>query len=194
MRFDAKTKKINSGIFPLEYDYSKNSEYIEMIKSKNYIEVSQEEFDLWKSNNQNGIEMCVIDGVLQPFVESDDVKLEKAKELKLSELKSFYSSNSAWQCTLKAVDGTLTRDKNWLRDNITLTSSFKNDQGVEFVKSFTLDEVFKIRDDLQAFGNVVRLKKEAIESKINSAEKIADIEKIDIEKEFEVLNRTIEIA
>lgn len=120
--------------------------------------------------------------------------LQMAKEVKLSELKSFYSSNSAWQCTLKAVDGTLTRDKNWLRDNITLTSSFKNDQGVEFVKSFTLDEVFKIRDDLQAFGNVVRLKKEAIESKINSAEKIADIEKIDIEKEFEVLNRTIEIA
>lgn len=194
MRFDAETKKINSGVFYAKFDYSKNAEYNEMIKAKNYIEVSQEQFDLWKSNNQNGVEMCVIDGVLQLFVEADDVKFERAKADKLRELANVYSSTSTWQCTLKAVDGTLTREKNWLRDNITLTSRFKDDKGVPFVKNFTAEQILQIRDDLQCFGSLIFDKKEEIESKINSAKKIADIEKIDIEKEFATVKKIITIS
>ena len=120
--------------------------------------------------------------------------LKSARDGKLRELANVYSNNSTWECTLKAVDGTLTRDKNWLRDNITLTSRFKDDKGVPFVKNFTAEQILKIRDDLQGWGSLILDKKEAIESKINSAKKIADIEKIDIEKEFAQINRVIEIA
>ena len=120
--------------------------------------------------------------------------LKSARDGKLKELANIYSNTSTWQCTLKAVDGTLTGEKNWLRDNITLTSRFKDDKGVPFVKNFTGEQILKIRDDLQCFGCIILDKKEEIESKINSAEKIADIEKIDIEKEFAQINSVIQIA
>ena len=120
--------------------------------------------------------------------------LKSARDGKLKELANVYSNTSTWQCTLKAVDGTLTREKNWLRDNITLTSRFKDDKGVSFVKIFTAEQILKIKDDLQCFGSLIFDKKEEIESKINSAKKIADIEKIDIEKEFAQINSVIEIA
>lgn len=188
VRFDIETKKTNA-FFHADENWSDHAEYQEMIKLGNFYEATFEECLLC-----NNAQQCVIDGVLQPFVESDDVKLERAKELKLSELKIFYSKTSTWQCTLKAVDGSLTRDKNWLRDNITLTSRFKDDEGVPFVKNFTAEQILKIRDDLQYFGSLVFEKKEEIESKINSAQKISDIEKIDIENEFEKINKIIEIA
>lgn len=120
--------------------------------------------------------------------------LKSARDRKLKELANVYSNHSTWQCTLKAVDGSLTRDKNWLRDNITLTSRFKDDEGVPFVKNFTAEQILKIRDDLQYFGSLVFDKKEEIQSKINSAQKISDIEKIDIKGEFEKINKIIEIA
>jgi len=188
VRFDNETKRTNA-YFHTDEDWSKNAEYQEMIKLGNFYEATFEEFLLCNNTQQ-----CVIDGVLQLFVEADDVKLERARKVKLSELKSFYSKNSTWQCTLKAVDGTLTREKNWLRDNITLTSRFKDDKGVPFVKNFTAEQILKIRDDLQGWGSLILDKKEEIESKINSAKKIADIEKIDIEKDFATVKKIITIS
>ena len=188
VRFDIETKKTNA-YFHADEDWSKHGEYQEMIKLGNYYEATFEEYLLC-----NNAQQCVIDGVLQPFVEADDSKLKMARAVKLSELKSFYSKASTWECTLKAVDGALTREKNWLRDNITLTSRFKDDKGVPFVKIFTAEQILKIKDDLQCFGSLIFDKKEEIESKINSAKKIADIEKIDIEKEFATVKKIITIS
>lgn len=194
LRFDAGTKKINSGVFSVEVDYSKNSEYIEMMQSKNYIEVSQEQADLWNSNNQNGIEMCVIDGVLQLFVEADDVKLERAKADKLRELANVYSNISTWEFTLKDIDGTLTQSSDWLLAKISTKPIFYDDEGNVMQKTFTVEKVFEIIDKINAKGFEILTAKKTITTKINSAKKIADIEKIDIEKEFATVKKIITIS
>lgn len=194
LRFDAETKKINSGVFPLKYDYSKNSEYIEMIKSKNYIEVSQEQFDLWNSNNQNGIEMCVIDGKIQEYVELLEVKLEKAKAKKIAELKTIYSSDKTWECTLKNTTNSITKTKQWFVVNLSLSMEFETDQKTIITLALTQDKYFGILNLLSAFGTKVFNVNKDLQTRINLATKVLDIDAINIEAEFAKINKIITVA
>jgi hypothetical protein len=199
LRFDAETKKINSGVFSTEFDYSKNAEYNEMIKAKNYISVSQEEADLWKSNNQNGIEMCVIDGVLQLFVEADDVKLERAKEVKLSALKSFYSSNENWEITIKHAGNIkpalqpLILQQNTIGKFAT-TLYFTDVNGGEFQVLLTNAKAIVMLNDNNLIGYALRKKNLELVSQISNAKSVEEVEKIDIEKEFATVKKIITIS
>jgi len=114
--------------------------------------------------------------------------------VKLSELKSFYSNISTWEFTLKDIDGTLTQSSDWLLAKISTKPIFYDDKGNVMQKTFTVEKVFEIIDKINAKGFEILTAKKTITTKINSAKKIADIEKIDIEKEFAQINRVIEIA
>lgn len=192
VRFDAQTK-ITNGNFVSD-NYSNNPEYIEMLKVGNFIDVTEEQYQFIRSNNDNGIDVCVIDGKLQVYVIPDDIKLEKAKARKLSVLQSFYSSNKTWEFTLKDIDGTLTQTSDWLLAKISTTPIFYDDKGNVIKKTFTVDKAFEIIDKINAKGFEILTTKKTITTKINSAKKIADIENIDIESEFDKINKIIEIA
>lgn len=130
--------------------------------------------------------------VMQP--EIDAYNFEKAKVDKLSELQSIYSSNKTWEFTLKDIDGTLTQTSDWLLAKISTTPIFYDDEGNVIKKTFTVDKVFEIIDKINAKGFEILTTKKTITTKINSAKKIADIENIDIESEFDKINKIIEIA
>ena len=94
VRFDAQTKITNGNFVNL--NYSQNPEYIEMLKVGNFIDVTEEQYQFIRSNNNNGIEVCVIDGVLHACIEGDDErlqKLKKAKKQKFEELVKAYYAN-----------------------------------------------------------------------------------------------------
>ena len=191
VRLDAQTK-ITNGNF--DYDnYSQNPEYIEMLKVGNFIDVTEEQFQFIRSNNDNGTDVCVINGKLQVYVTPDSIKLEKAKAMKLCELQSFYSSNKTWECTLKDIDGALTQNSDWLLAKISTTPIFYDDKGNVIKKIFTVDKVFEIIDKINAKGFEILTIKKTITTKINSAKKVTDIENIDIESEFAKINKIINI-
>ena len=95
VRFNSETK-ITNGNF-VKMDYSQNPEYIQMLEVGNFIDVTDEQYQFIRSNNDNGIDVCVIDGVLHPFIEGDDKRLQKlkqAKKQKFEKLNKAYYSNA----------------------------------------------------------------------------------------------------
>ena len=194
VRFDAQTKKINSGVFPLEFDYSSNIEYNEMLKTKNYIEVSKEQSDLLKSNNEKGIEMCVIDGKIQEYVEPLEVKLENAKALKSSELLKIYASSETWSCVVQDTVGFIKKEKNWIFTNISTKMQFKYDYGDFFEKNLILEDVENIKNKLNDIGFNLYKVQDKIKSLIHNAKTIEEIDAINIEEEFAKINKIITVA
>jgi hypothetical protein len=194
VRFDAQTKKINSGVFSLELNYTYNIEYNEMLKNKNYIEVSKEQSDLLKSNNEKGIEMCVIDGKIQEYVELLEVKLENAKAKKIAELKTIYSNDKTWECTLKNTTNSITKTKQWFVVNLSLSMEFETDQKTIITLALTQDKYFMILNLLSAFGTKVFNVNKDLQTRINLATKVLDIDAINIEAEFAKINKIITVA
>jgi hypothetical protein len=194
VRFDAQTKKINSGTFLLELDYSSNIEYNEMLKTKNYIEVSKEQSDLLKSNNEKGIEMCVIDGKIQEYVIPEAVRLEKAKAKKIAELQTIYSSDKIWECTLKNTTNSITKTKQWFCINLSPSMEFETDQKTIITITIPADKYFGILNLLSAFGTKVFNVNKDLQTRINLATKVLDIDAINIEAEFAKINKIITVA
>lgn len=94
VRFNSETKITNGNFI---YDnYSQNPEYIKMLTDGNFIDVTEEQYQFIRSNNDNGIDVCVIDGVLHACIEGYDERLQKlkqAKNKKSKELEAAYYAN-----------------------------------------------------------------------------------------------------
>jgi len=192
VRFDAQTKITNGNFVNL--NYSQNPEYIEMIKVGNFIDVTEEQYQFIRSNNNNGIEVCVIDGKLQVYVTPEAVKLEQAKARKLSVLQSFYSSDKPWECTLKNTTNSITKTKQWFCINLSPSMEFETDQKTITTITIPPDKYFTILNLLSAFGTKVFNVNKDLQNKINLATKIADIDAINIEAEFAKINKIILVA
>ena len=96
VRFEPQTKKINSGLFPSNTDYSQNSDYIAMLEAGNCIDITQEQYEFIFDHNNNGFDVCVIDGVLVSCLEDPSVtltKLKKARARKFEEISNAYYAN-----------------------------------------------------------------------------------------------------
>ncbi len=94
VRFDAQTK-ITNGNFVYD-NYSRNPEYIQMLEAGNFIDVTEEQYQFIRSNNDNGIDVCVIDGQLVEYSEDLNTKLANlkiAKKQKFEKLFKEYYSN-----------------------------------------------------------------------------------------------------
>lgn len=94
VRFNPQTK-ITNGNF-VYGEYSQNAEYIEMLQVGNFIDVTEEQYNLLRSYNDNGTDVCVIDGVLVPCIEDPSVtltKLKKARARKFEEISNAYYAN-----------------------------------------------------------------------------------------------------
>jgi hypothetical protein len=193
VRFDAQTKKINSGTFPLEFDYSSNIEYNEMLKTKNYIEVSKQQSDLLKSSNEKGITMCVIDGKIQEYVEPLEVKLENAKALKNSELSKIYASSETWSCVVQDTAGFIKKEKNWIFTNISTKMQFRYDSGEFFEKKLSSEDIDDIKNQLNDIGWKIFNINIQIKDLISNAKTIEEIQAIDIQKEFSRIEKVITI-
>lgn len=94
VRFDAQTKITNGNFVNL--DYSQNSEYIAMLEEGNFIDVTQEQYDFIRSNNNNGINVSVIDGMLQVYAMNESERLQKLKQAKKAKfenlIKAYYAN------------------------------------------------------------------------------------------------------
>lgn len=192
VRFDAQTKITNGNFVNL--NYSQNPEYIKMLTDGNFIDVTEEQYQFIRSNNNNGIEVCVIDGKLQVYVTPDSIKLEKAKVRKLSVLQSFYSSNKTWECTLKNTTNSITKTKDWFCINLSPSMEFETDQKTIITITIPPDKYFVILNLLSAFGTKVFNVNKDLQNKINLATKVADIDAINIEAEFAKINKIIIVA
>jgi hypothetical protein len=194
VRFDAQTKITNAYFREDILDYSGNIEYQEMIKSKNFYEATLDEFNLCVTNEANGIQMCVINGILQVYVIPDDIKLAKAKTNKLSELQRIYSSGETWILTLKDGNSKLTKEQLWLLQRISTNPKFKDDNGNLIDKIFTVDKVFEIINQLNNKGLEILTLFDALTLQINSATSISDIKNIDISSELAKIEKIIDIS
>lgn len=192
VRFDAQTKITNANF--VYANYSQNPKYIEMLKNKNFIEVTEEQYQFIRSNNNNGIEVCVIDGKLQVYATPEAVKLEQAKARKLSVLQSFYSSDKPWECTLKNTTNSITKTKQWFCINLSPSMEFETDQKTIITITISQDKYFVILNLLSAFGTKVFNVNKDLQNKINLSTKVADIDAINIEAEFAKINKIIIVA
>ena len=193
VRFDIETKKTNA-YFHADEDWSKHGEYQEMIKLGNYYEATFEEYLLC-----NNAQQCVIDGVLQPFVEADDVKLKMARAVKLSELKSFYSSNENWEFTIKHTGNIkpalqpLVLQQNTIGKFATKLY-FSDVNGDEYKVLLTNAKAVVMLDDNNSIGYALKKKNLELVSQISNAKSVEEVEKIDIEKEFATVKKIITIS
>ena len=192
VRFDAQTK-ITNGNF-INADYSQNSEYIAMLEQGNFIDVTQEQYDFIRSNNNNGIDVCVIDGKLQVYVMPESEKLEKAKASKLVELQIIYKDGETWNFTLKDVDSSIRREQNWLKINLSNTSWFYDENNNEVEKQFTDSKVLELKYKIIIKGKEISDKFTALKSQINLCTSLSELNEIDIQGEFEKINKIIEIS
>jgi hypothetical protein len=160
----------------------------------NFIDITEEQYQFIRSKNDNGIAVCVIDGKIQEYVIPESIKLENAKQEKLSELQGIYSKDETWKFTLKDVDGTLTRTSDWLLSKISTKPTFFNDNGEVVNKDFSVEKVFEIMDKINAKSFEILTTKKTLIVAINSAVITSDISSIDIEKEFAKVNKIIDIT
>lgn len=193
VRFDIETKKTNA-YFHTDEDWSKHPEYQAMIKLGNFYEATLEEYLLCNNSQQ-----CVIDGVLQLFVEADSVKLERAKEVKLSELKRFYSSDENWKIIIKHTGSIkptlqpLVLQQNTIGKFATKLY-FIDVNGGEYQALLTNAKALAMVDDNNSIGYALKKKNLELVSQISNAKSVEDIEKIDIEKEFATVKKIITIS
>lgn len=193
VRFDIETKKTNA-YFHTDEDWSKHPEYQAMIKLGNFYEATLEEYLLC-----NNAQQCVIDGVLQPFVEADDVKIKRAREVKLSKLKSFYSSNENWEITIKHTGSIkpalqpLVLQQNIIGKFAT-TIYFTDVNGDEYQVLLTNAKAIVMLNENTLIGYALKKKNRELVSQISNAKSVEEVEKIDIEKEFATVKKIITIS
>lgn len=193
VRFDIETKKTNA-YFHADEDWSEHPEYPTMIKLGNFYEATFEEFLLCNNSQQ-----CVIDGVLQPFVEADDSTLKMARAVKLSKLKSFYSSNENWEFTIKHTGNIkpalqpLVLQQNTIGKFATKLY-FSDVNGDEYKVLLTNAKAVVMLDDNNSIGYALKKKNLELVSQISNAKSVEEVEKIDIEKEFATVKKIITIS
>lgn len=194
VRFDAQTKITNGNFVNL--NYSQNPEYIEMLKVGNFIDVTEEQYQFIRSNNNNGIEVCVIDGKLQVCVMPDSIKLAKLKQGKLGQIETL--KKSILYAPLKYKTFILTASER-AQNNIvaSLVVPFEKIKWLDAsgnVIELSFNEFKEIRNII-AERTFLCYETEAILIKqVSTSEKVADIDAINIEKEFAKINKIIEIA
>jgi len=189
IRFDKETKIINA-YFHCNENWGNRSDYQEMIKEGNFFEASKEQYFLCVS----GKEYCYIDGKIQECVIPETVKLEKAKAKKIAELKTIYSSDKTWECTLKNTTNSITKTKKWFALNLSPSMEFETDQKTIITLALTQDKYFMILNLLSAFGTKVFNVNKDLQTRINLATKVLDIDAINIEAEFAKVNKIITVA
>lgn len=193
VRFDIETKKANA-YFHADEDWSNHPEYPTMIKLGNFYEATFEEYLLC-----NNAQQCVIDGVLQPFVEADDVKLERAKALKSSELSRIYASDDTWKFTIiyePVQTPVLCPTK--LQQNViaklgTVIEFYDINGNEKNITTTTTKSSAMINDNTKIALSLKRKNKEVL-LKISNAKSVEEVEKIDIEKEFATVKKIITIS
>jgi len=193
VRFDAQTKIINGNFVYL--DYSQNPEYIQMLKNKNFIEVTEEQYQFIRSKNDNGIEVCVIDGNIQEYAVAETVKLQNAKQEKLSEIDKFK----------KAILYAPLEYKNFIllatekaQNNIVgiLVSSFDNKKWIDIGGNdieLSRSEFEEIRDIIEKRSYLCYKTEADLIKNISTAKYAIELEEIDIEKEFAKIDKIINI-
>jgi hypothetical protein len=193
VRFDAQTKIINGNFVYL--DYSQNPEYIQMLKNKNFIEVTEEQYQFIRSKNDNGIEVCVIDGNIQEYVIPESIKLQNAKQEKLDEIDKFK----------KAILYAPLEYKNFIlpatekaQNNIvgTLVSSFDKKKWIDIGGNdieLSRSEFEEIRDIIEKRSYLCYKTAAYLIKNISTAKDVKELAKIDIEKEFAKIDKIINI-
>lgn len=196
VRFDAQTKKINSGLFLKEMNYSQNTEYVQMIELGNFIEVTEEQYQFIRSKNDNGIEVCVIDSKIQEYVIPESIKVQNAKQEKLSEIDKFK----------KAILYAPLEYKNFIllatekaQNNIvgTLVSSFDKKQWIDIGGNdieLSRSEFEEIRDIIEKRSYLCYKTEADLIKNISTAKDISELNNIDIEAEFAKVNKIITVA
>lgn len=195
VRFDAQTKIINSGLFNIKFDYSKNLEYIEMLQNTNFIDVTEEQYQFIRSKNDNGIEVCVIDSKIQEYVIPESIKVQNAKQEKLSEIDKFK----------KAILYAPLEYKNFIllatekaQNNIvgTLVSSFDKKQWIDIGGNdieLSRSEFEEIRDIIEKRSYLCYKTEADLIKNISTAKDAKELANIDIEKEFAKIDKIINI-
>ena len=193
VRFNSETK-ITNGNFA-SGDYSQNPEYIQMLKNKNFIEVTEEQYQFIRSKNDNGIEVCVIDGNIQEYAVAETVKLQNAKQEKLSEIDKFK----------KAILYAPLEYKNFIllatekaQNNIVgiLVSSFDNKKWIDIGGNdieLSRSEFEEIRDIIEKRSYLCYKTEADLIKNISTAKYAIELEEIDIEKEFAKIDKIINI-
>jgi len=193
VRFDAQTKIINGNFVYL--DYSQNPEYIQMLKNKNFIEVTEEQYQFIRSKNDNGIEVCVVDSKIQEYVIPESIKLENAKQEKLSGIDKFK----------KAILYAPLEYKNFIlpvtekaQNNIVgiLVSSFDKKKWIDIGGNdieLSRSEFEEIRDIIEKRSYLCYKTAADLIKNISTAKDAIELAKIDIEKEFAKIDKIINI-
>jgi len=120
-------------------------------------------------------------------------ELEKLRKQKLKELERFYALSELWTFTVKDNEGnSLTREQNWFLSRITKNIFLISNKGKEVSK--TIEDPESVREKLNNIGIIILKKKIEVIVKIQNAKTVAGLEKIDIQKEFEVINKEIIIT
>jgi|APGre2960657404_1045060.scaffolds.fasta_scaffold96003_2 hypothetical protein len=194
VRFDAQTK-ITNGNF-IYHNYSQNPEYIKMLRDGNFIDVTEEQYQFIRSNNNNGIEVCVIDGKLQVYAIPESEKLVKLKQDKLGQIKTL--KKSILYAPLKYKTFILTASER-AQNNIvgSLIVPFEKIKWLDAsgnVVELSYDEFKEIRNIIAERSFLCYKTEARLIKQISTSEKIADTENIDIESEFAKINKIIEIA
>jgi hypothetical protein len=195
VRFDAQTKIINSGLFDIKFDYSKNLEYIEMLQNTNFIDVTEEQYQFIRSKNDNGIEMCVVAGKIQEYVIPESIKLENAKQEKFSEIDKF--KKAILYAPLEYKNFILSATEK-AQNNIVgaLVSSFDKKQWID-IRGNDIElgrsEFEEIRDIIEKRSYLCYRAEADLINKISTAKDIAELNNIDIEAEFAKIDKIINI-
>lgn len=90
VKYNTKSTKVE-GYFPNNIKYKNINEEFKTIDGSPYIEITEEEHQA-----AMGKTMCVIDGVFQEYVQTDDEILEQTKNSKIAQCKS-YLVKTDWQ-------------------------------------------------------------------------------------------------
>lgn len=193
VRFNPQTK-ITNGNF-VYGEYSQNAEYIEMLQNTNFIDVTEEQYQFIRSKNDNGIEVCVIDGKIQEYVVPESIKLQNAKQEKLSEIDKFK----------KAILYAPLEYKNFIllatekaQNNIvgTLVSSFDKKKWIDIGGNdieLSRSEFEEIRDIIEKRSYLCYKTAADLIKNISTSKDISELNNINIEAEFAKIDKIINI-
>lgn len=127
-------------------------------------------------------------------ITEEEYKQVNVKKEKLANLQAIYSKYETWEFTLKDVDGTLTKNSDWLLSKISTKPIFFNDDGEVISKDFSVAKVFEIIDKINEKGFETFITKKILTERILKAKDTVELDDIDIEAEFAKIDKIINIA
>lgn len=124
--------------------------------------------------------------------EVEELEFKQLKNAKFVILNDTYHSTDLWRFTIKDTQGnSLTHEQNWLLLKVAKDNIFKSDNG-EFIDK-KIDDPDALKTKINKKGVEILQMEQLIKSKIDNATTKAQLDKIDIDKEFAKINKTIEI-